>query len=112
MRIGPLDSDSLYQMSAPYCGLCARKNMLPVASPPTGGSPHWMPVRGANRCAGALATVRVICCSGAMSTIQIERPCVPAISSASRGWILRSCTGVFGKPVMKGCHEEPRSDDT
>ena len=46
-----------------------------------------------------------------MSTIQIERPCVPAISSRSRGWMRRSCTGTVGRLSMKRRQDAPRSSE-
>ncbi len=111
IRVAPPALVSRYQMSAPYCGLGAWKSWWPVDPPSMGASPHWNAVRGAKRYAGIAATVLVSCWSGATSTIQNPRPCVAAMSSASRGWILRSCTGTFGSPVMNFCQVAPRSPE-
>ena len=47
-----------------------------------------------------------------MSATKMERPCVPAMISLSRGWIFRSWTGTVGSPFMKRVHDPPRSVDT
>ncbi len=51
------------------------------------------------------------CDSGEMSSrIQIDRPCVPATRSCSRGWMARSSTGTVGSdsPLMR-IQRTPRS---
>ena len=87
-----------------------RRGGAPVNSPPTNGSPYWSAGFG-SKSTGSAAVKRRVCCSGAMSAIQMLRPCVPAISSRSRGWIFRSCTGTVGRPVMKRVQLAPRSSE-
>ena len=81
----PAFSDSRYQMEAPYVGLGPWNTPWPTLPPLIVCSPHWNAVRGANSVAFAASTAGVICCSGVISAIQMDRPCVPAMSSPSRG---------------------------
>src|ERR1035441_9058835 len=97
MRTGPLGAPAprRYEISAPYAGLGTEKYCCALPLPvdeSVGPSPYCRAVFGSNSAAVDVSVFAVICSIGTTSTAHRLRPWVAAISSWSRGWILRSYT--------------------
>ena len=102
---------SRYVMAAPAGTRSPRHMRWARGSEPTGRSPYCSATVGLKSTADADSAAGVNCCNGETSRICTPRPCVPAISSRSRGCTCRSYTGTVGRLVSSMNQVAPLSSE-